>query len=58
MQIGELKGQAVVICTDRDRGLITRSTERGRSVSPGGISMNYAISSSASSMTGRRMWEE
>ena len=23
MQIGELKGQAVVICTDRDRGLIT-----------------------------------
>jgi len=23
MQIGELKGQAVVICTDRDQGLIT-----------------------------------
>ncbi len=23
MQIGELKGQAVVVCTDRDRGLIT-----------------------------------
>jgi predicted dehydrogenase len=23
MQIGELKGQAVVVCTDRDQGLIT-----------------------------------
>jgi predicted dehydrogenase len=23
MQIGELKGQAVVVCTDRDHGLIT-----------------------------------
>ena len=42
MQIGELQGQAVVVCTNRDQGLITPSTAPGRSVLPGAISMRWS----------------